>query len=302
MLQNFSFLNEQGLIPGLEETESAFYQRIEFCQNLSFHLDQADKESFPFKKQKPAPLFFLKEAFDLTKSLYGISPTWVPVFFSNYQLTPWHAGCAWIFQLNEKTPLAAFLQLRAHFKHFPTYLGMYHRKELMAHELAHVGRLMLDELKFEEFFAYQTSPYRLRRWLGPLIQSSKESLFFIILLGLITFVDLVLLGTGEAGGSHLVKGLKGVCFAFVFLAFTRLIKRHFTLSQCLKKLKLLIKDPFQSSHLLYRLSDEEICQFAKQSSQEIQTFITNRTKTSFRWKFLNQVYKIDERSKTSHLT
>ena len=91
----------------------------------------------------------LDEASFKTKELYGIQPTWTPLFFNNYQLAPWHGGCAWIFQLTENAPTAALLQLRAPFRHQPTYLNLYRRDELIAHELSHVGRMMYQEPQFE---------------------------------------------------------------------------------------------------------------------------------------------------------
>jgi hypothetical protein len=291
MSQDFFLLNKQGFIPGPQETEAEFYERIEFCRHLLTHLaEESEATQLPFEEKDLATKTTLEEAFDLTNSLYGIQPEWVPLFFSNHQLTPWHGGCAWIFQLNEHTPLAAFLQLRAHFRHFATYLRVYYRKELIAHELSHVGRLMLDEPQFEEFFAYQSSPYAWRRWLGPLIQSSTESLFFILLLGLIFIVDLAILGTGHSTLSSMTNWLKLVPLFFIFYAFIRLTQRHWTLQQCLKNLKFLTHSSNQASHLLYRLCDSEIRQFAKESPENIKKFIENQSFHSFRWSFLSKLY------------
>ena len=118
------------------------------------------------------------------RRIYGFAPHWVPLFFSNYQLAPWHGGCAWIFQLNDNTPYAAFLQLRSAFRTQKRYLGMYERTELIAHEMAHIGRMMFEEPEFEEIIAFQSSTNRFRRFFGPLFRSSKESMLFVIVLGL----------------------------------------------------------------------------------------------------------------------
>lgn len=290
MSQNFAFLNQQGFIPGPHETEEDFYQRVQFCENLLFHLKQDPETAFPFEDIDTASQSISKEAFDLTKKFYGIHPDWVPLFFSNHQLAPWHGGCAWIFQLNETTPLAAFLQLRAHFRHSSTYLGFYHRKELIAHELAHVGRLMLNDPQFEEFFAYQSSSYSWRRWLGPLIQSSTESLIFILLLGLIFLVDLATLSLNHPTLLLITGWLKLAPLILIGLALIRLIKRHLILQRCLKKLTCLTTDSTQAAHLLYRLQDKEISQFAKKSIDSIKEYISHQIPHSFRWRFLSKIY------------
>ena len=94
------------------------------------------------------------------------------MIFSNERLAPWHGGCAWIFQFAEGLPTAALIQLRQVFSRQPTFLGIYHRDELLTHELVHVGRMKFEEPRFEELFAYETSTSAFRRWFGPLIQAS----------------------------------------------------------------------------------------------------------------------------------
>jgi len=287
MSHDFAFLNQQGFIPGPQETEESFYARVDFCQDLLKHLTHEANAELPFEANDLASKNSLDEAFSLTDALYGIAPKWVPLFFSNYQLTPWHGGCAWIFQLNEHTPDAAFLQLRNHFRDSPSYLGIYQRKELIAHELAHVGRLMLHSPQFEEYFAYQTSTHAWRRWLGPIVQSSTESLLFILLLGFILIADLAILGSGNYSFIQANNWLKLLPLFLILLAFIRLTIRHFTLRRCLKQLKGLTSWPY---HLLYRLDDQEIKQFARWTPSEIKKFIENASQKAFRWQFLKKLY------------
>lgn len=280
--------NEQGFIPGPDESEAAFQERIAFCQNLEDHLKSLVGTQLPFKTNDLKSKEILEQALPLTQSLYGIQPRWVPLFFGNYQLAPWHGGCAWIFQLNDHTPTSAFLQLRANFCNTSNFLGVYQRRELIAHELAHVGRMLYQEPQFEEFFAYQSSPSRWRRWLGPIVQSSKESFFFILLLSLVIMTDFALLSLGPKMAAF-TWWTRLFPFAVIALALGRLVYRHHILKLCLKKLKILLL-PLQAEHLLYRLRDQEIKHFSQISPERIEEFIEQATSQSFRWRFLKALF------------
>lgn len=282
--------NHQGFIPGLEETETAFQERVAFCQHLESQLEQEVGANLPFEVTDKEAKILLEEVLPFTQKLYGIQPRWTPIFFSNYQLTPWHGGCAWIFQLNEYTPTAAFLQLRKTFRHSLTFLGIYNRRELIAHELAHVGRMMYQEPQFEEMLAYQSSSSCWRRWLGPIVQSSKESFFFIFILGTIILADFALLSLGTQMLA-IAWWLKLIPLIFIALAAGRLLTRHYTFKKCLQHLESLYF-PQEARHLRYRLLDNEIKQFSKFSPLEIRHFIERSAVHSFRWRFLKAIYPI----------
>lgn len=279
--------NAQGFIPGPDEAETEFQKRIAFCCHLEHHLEQQADAHLPFEVKDQESQRILEEVLPLTQKLYGIQPQWVPLFFSNYQLAPWHGGCAWIFQLNDQTPTAAFLQLRARFRHSPSLMGIYHRNELMAHELAHVGRMLYQEPQFEEFLAYQSSsPWR--RWLGPIVQSSKESFFFILLLGFAILTDFALLSIGPKM-TAIAWWMKLLPLGFIAFALGRLMYRHHILKKCLQNLEKLYS-PLEAKHLLYRLRDSEIKQFSRFAPAKIQEFIDQTADQSFRWRFLKTVY------------
>lgn len=282
--------NIQGFIPGPNEAETSFAERVAFCQHLEQHLIQKVGAELPFQVGDQNNQDLLQDALPLTQDLYGIRPQWVPLFFSNYQLAPWHGGCAWIFQLDEQTPTTAFLQLRARLRNFPSYLGIYRRTELIAHELAHVGRMLYQEPQFEEILAYQSSSSSWRRWLGPIVQSSKESLFFILLLGVIILSDFALLSLNMKSAMVIAFWIKTIPFFLIFVGLGRLIYRHRLYKKCLKNLTLLYQQPKIARHLLYRLRDSEIKQFAHFSPKQIQNFIRSAEKTSFRWLFLKTLY------------
>jgi hypothetical protein len=286
-LSEIIYWNQQGLIPGPEETKEDFEKRAHFCLNLQKHL--AEQANLPFTEDDHDQNF-LHEAFVKTQLLYGIAPTWTPVFFSNYQLTPWHAGCAWIFQIGENTPMAAFLQLRSQFRKKSTYLGLYQRSELMAHELAHVGRMLYQEPQFEEILAYRSSISPWRRWLGPIIQSSKESLFFILLLGLLIMTNLASMTLNYT----FMSWLNLLPLILITIALIRLSQRQRQFTDCLKKLEALYGSLQIAQHLIYRLSDKEIKFFAASNPLIIKNFIKQQLTHSFRWGFLHTIYPFKE--------
>ncbi len=108
----FPHWNSRGFIPGPQETEAKFEERIAFCENLEKSLREKGQE-FPFQLEEEKSEEALREAFAITEPLYGVQPDWILLFFSNFQLAPWHGASTWIFQLTENSPTAAFLQLRA---------------------------------------------------------------------------------------------------------------------------------------------------------------------------------------------
>jgi|GEM_PF-691357 len=288
LLRQWRQWNGEGFIPGPYEKESLFQERIVFCLNLEQELLQ--KEDFPFGATDPPSQEILNEALPLTQKLYGIQPHWVPLFFSNDQMFPWHAGCAWIFQRDAQTPTAAFLQLRLPFRHSSSFLRIYQRRELIAHELAHVGRMLYHEPQFEEILAYQSSSSRWRRWLGPIVQSSGESLFFVSLLALLILTHLALLFFPER--VSIAWWTELLPFLLIAFALGRVTYRWQVLTRCLGHLAALYSSPDEARHLLYRLRDSEIRQFSRSSPLKIQTLIEEAAKKSFRWRFLSALYPI----------
>lgn len=285
----FKEWNQQGLFPGPDETEKEFIDRANFCLELDQNLSQQVGADLPFNIKDRASKNILQMSSPLTQKLFGITPEWVPLFFSNHQLSSWQGGCAWIFQLTEATPTAAFLQLRANFRANTSYLGLYNREELISHELSHVGRMMYHEPQFEEVLAYQTSSKSWRRWLGPIVQSPRESLIFVLLLGLIIIADAALISLGNSPLAHTwTMWLKLLPIALIGLALSRLGLRQWQFSRCLKKLENLYNDPEIAQHVIYRLRDNEIKEFGAASVQDIRTYMN--AQQSFRWTFLKQIY------------
>lgn len=276
--------NEKGLIPGPGESVESFVQRVEYCLKLSEHIEN----KLPFSVENEASSELIQEVCVYISPLYDIAPDWVPVFFSNYRLAPWHGGCAWIFQMSEEEPTAAFFQLRQGLKEAPTYLWFYNRTDLMAHEMAHVGRMMFEEPRFEEMLAYRTSKNRWRRWWGSLINSSAESAWFVFILLPIIFFDLYLLFAGYERYYWSVMWIKLLPLGLVLAAIIRLWRKHAVLERTLKKLTSISDSKTKAEAFLYRLTDKEIEIFSKMTVQEIVKYA--ESDSSLRWRVIKQAY------------
>ncbi len=291
-MNNWKEINDQGFIPGIDETEEAFNQRVLFCQNLQQNLFENVQADLPFNVSDQASKSISEEAFTLTSALYGITPAWALIFFSNYQLTPWHGGCAWIFQLDAQSPTAAFLQLRSNFRTKKSYLGLYHRSELLAHEFAHVGRMVYNEPKYEEVLAYRSSQVKWRRFFGPIVESSKESLLFIFVLLATLVADLSLLSMNSTFTSSLAFWLPMLPTALILIALFRLMRKQAKFNRCLQRLTDTFHDGITAGHLIYRLTDHEIDLFAHSTPDQIRSYIHSQKEISFRWKFISSNYPL----------
>lgn len=287
-------LNRQGLIPGPDETEEAFLARVSYCLELQSQCASADGSGLPPCERSEECIALLAEAYPLTQSLYDIAPSWLPVAFSNYRLAPWHAGCAWIFQVDENSPTGAFLQLRKRFRGTNKGFSLCKRNELIAHEVAHVGRAMFEEPRFEELLAYRSSHLAWRRWLGPIVQTAWESGLFALILMLILMLDLFLIFTGQHATYELLFWAKLIPVAMVFAAVVRLGRRHRAFNRCLANLKLVCKKREDADALIYRLTDHEIETFATSTPEAIIAYAGESEKLSLRWRVIEAAYlKVD---------
>lgn len=282
--------NRQGLIPGPEESEADFLKRCHYCLQLKANMGSQLSQEIPFLQTDPLSEEILKEAFPKTKQFYAIEPSWIPLFFSNYKLSPWHGGCAWIFQQHEDSPTGAFFQLRQEFRNSKKYLTIYRRDELIAHELVHVGRMMFQEPKFEEILAYRSSGSTFRRFLGPLVGAAWESALFVFVLFFIFILDLSIVFMGRPEYYQAVLWLKLLPLALILGAFIRLTIRQRQFKACLKRLQEAVGDDQKGNAIAFRLQDKEIIAMGKWSKEQILDYAKLGCKKSLRWKLIAQAY------------
>jgi hypothetical protein len=267
MIENW---NKIGLIPGPGETKENFEKRATFCLNLNEEL----AEHSPFTKEEMAEKLITQKAFEKTKTLFDIRPTWVPIFISNHKLPPWQGGAAWIFQLKEDSPTAALIQLKKN----PPF---HSKEEILSHELVHAARSGFEEKKFEEFLAYQTSTSWFRKTFGPLFESAWESLVLLLLFAAIVILDLVFIFNEDALKELL--WLKLLPVGFIGLLLFRLYRRHRTFQRCKRRLEGVTGSAMA---MILRLTDEEIARFAK--GEDVHAY--SKKQDCLRWQVIKQAY------------
>lgn len=261
--QDLDTLRYQGFIPGPLEEEVSFNERVSYCLHL--------KNDFEFTTPPPE---ILEEALPITERLFGIAPSWIPLNFSNQQLPPWVGGCAWIFQKTKSSPTGAFIQLRKSLKDSPSLL-LYDRKELLAHELSHVGRMAFDEPKYEEIFAYMTSPHTFRRFIGPVFSQNWEMMIFMTFVIFVFLADLCSLWWGGWDSYVALFPLKILPFAWLGWLLCKLTLKQLKIKRLKKRFPV---------KLLYCLTDLEIDSFDKMTDEQIQLYGTQQT--CLRWKMI----------------
>ncbi|MES2344404.1 MAG: hypothetical protein V4494_00495, partial [Chlamydiota bacterium] len=239
----------RGLIPGPSESRESFFERVDRVQSNLSKNNVSSEDWLPAKK--------------ITQSLFGFSPDWVQAQYSNKNLLPWEGAAVWVgFSFN--------IQLREKFRK-GSYLGIYQRNEVLAHEAVHAARMAFEEPCFEEVFAYLTSSNRWRKISGPFFRSPKETLFFVLmlgfsLLGIIFFNDLF-------GFLPLV---------ILFLGVLRLVGIRRIFSRAFQKCKKIINgNPYA---FLLHLTDKEIFLFAEASQENIYEYVN--AQTSIRWEMI----------------
>ena len=225
-------LNSQGLIPGPKESEEDFLSRVRRG------MIREEKDWIPRAHLEWTALH-LKEVFDF-------SPVCLPIFYSNRSLAPWEGAAAWI-----ENGRVSSIQLREGFKK-GSYLWLYKRDEVIAHEAVHAARCAFNEEKFEEFFAFLVSEKKWRRVLGPLLKRPWEIWPFFIC----AFVGVFF---GEA---MLLWG----AFLWASMGFWRLARRHRQLRGASEAVLEVVGGDRKTRAVLFRLTDEEILRFSKGKS------------------------------------
>ena len=134
-------LYARGIFPGPGEEEAAFIARASKLESCGFVCPNV-------------------------KQLYICAPDWLRISYSNKNLTPFEGGATWIDEANIPS-----VQLRKELEK-GSYLRLYKRDEIIAHEAVHAMRMAFNENQFEEILAYSTSKSAVRRFSGPHFNAS----------------------------------------------------------------------------------------------------------------------------------
>lgn len=281
--------NAYGMVPGPEETEEEFQKRVEFCLSLKAMISK-DFGDFDAKwVQDTDDQILLKPAFQEIEKIYGIKPLWVPIFFSNFRLWPWHGASAWIFQLRENGPLGACIQIRKALYDRDLYLKIYHRDELLTHEFCHIGRMAFEEKKYEELLAYRLSKRFFTQFFAPILLFISESRLFILLLLTTVILDIIFLSYGALDTYFHALWFKGILLLWLIFGSFQMFRRKGRMQTVLVKLQAIFQE---AESVLFRLTDREIEQFYTMPLHEIRYYMENET--SLRWKVIKAAYPIKQ--------
>lgn len=253
--------NRRGLIPGLHESKTSFTQRA--GQASPGSLDVGVKG-------------------ELLHQL-GMAPDWVACIVSNRGLLPWHGG------VTEIDGGDAHIQVRRS----GWFVGG--ANEVLCHELAHAGRVAFQDDRYEEVFAYATSKRWWRRLLGPIIDRPVEVWLFLFSLLLPLGAEVVLSLAGIWPRWEWPLALYAVPLGLFLLGLRRLVKRHRTVRKCCSHLAELTGCAKRAFHWAYRLADTEIEACARYSPVELEAWIEQQAKVSWRWDLLTQLYLSERR-------
>lgn len=245
----------RGIFIRADETEEAYLQRILALQVVAHSADPSLIE------------------------LYGFSPDWIPVVYSNDDIRFWEAGISWIDESSD--PPRIGIQLRQHFESNRFLYGVYSKEEVLEHEYVHAARFLFEASVYDEHFCYYTSFGRgalscIRAVLGPLFQERYEVLVVLLLL-LIPLFCMVF-------GCDTLLGILP-CVSFMVYLSLRLTWRWKRWLFCRKHLRALVAKEMQ---LMVRLRDCEIDLFSSLSVSDIYEWVQRQD--CFRWRFLRQRY------------
>ncbi len=218
----------------------------------------------------------MAEAAEITYALYAFKIDWVLGFFLSSNLGLLWGGCA--ISVPEED-FSLFL-IRKSFRSAKKWF-IYRRDELLSHELCHIARAPLNDYRFEEHFAYQTSFSRLRRYMGNCFIYRYDALGFIMPVMLLLFIQIMI--TLEVvrlpiWPFWLVAGLYPI---WLF------IRNQLSRNMIHKAQSKLAKICALPAAVLFRCSATEIDQFAKVADDSIGKLWQEKVEHELRWQVID---------------
>lgn len=286
-IETLAKLDASGLIVAPMENFSDYLIRIEgvmsFTEKVTTELDKSGHFELDEKIVLPAenliPESIIEEAAGITVPLYEITVCWVPGFFLSQSLGILWGGCSYTDNENN---LNLFL-VRSSFATRKKWF-VYRRDELISHELCHAARAVLNDHTYEEYFAYQTSPKKTRRYLGGCFRTRFDALFFLlpIMTLLVAQISLTIIGRNifPIWPFWIASG--------IFPAFL-LIRNHCERRRIHRAGANLRKAGISRVNaVLFRSLTAEIKHFAKlKDSQQLIKYINERVESELRWRIIH---------------
>ena len=277
-------LDGAGFLPRRGESAEQFFRRVETILGIHREFEaelaaagEVGVYGLQLRSQDRIPDEIIGEAEEVTDRLYSFRTRHVPGFFLSRDVGLLWGGC---MICDPDHPLSVFL-IRGAFRKRQRWL-FYNRRELLAHELCHSMRQSLEEITLEEYFAYQTSPSRLRRYLGNCFIREYDAIWFVI--------PALLLLLAQVAQSFWLPGLPvwpfwPVALAYpAFLLIRNGISRRLVTRAAKKLAAFGVEKP---SAVLFRLDRGEIRRIgAMERPGEFEQYAAERKESDFRWAIL----------------
>lgn len=284
-------LDAHGFIPGRSESFDQFKSRLgrilaaveEFEREIG---DRGEINVFgglALRQDDRIAPEIVAEAASLTEQLYRFSIDWAPGFFLSKDIGLLWGGCA---IADTEKPLTIFL-IRDSFRHRRRWF-IYDRRELLAHELCHTARGLRD-YKLEEFFAYQTAPSRLRRYLGNCFIKKYDALLFLLPVLLLLAVQML----------QTFAGIMFPVWPFWIIALLYparlLIRNQLARNRFFRARKRLLNFGFgAAAAILFRSTWDETGTIAgMKTRQEFLDFVDSAADHELRWKIIRHRFIVE---------
>jgi hypothetical protein len=210
--------DRHGLFPAPGENHQQFANRLsrlaaaldELKKNLEQNGSVEPCSGIKLQKNSAIPGNITGEALEKTCRLYDVKPDWVPGFFADESFGMLWGGCA----LSDPASNLVLFIIRKVFLKKRKFL-VYDRQELMAHELTHAAHQSIDEIKYEEYFAYRTAQSALRRFSGGCFIYKHDALCFLLPILLLPIVQFLNIFTALALPMNLFYVLAAIYPAFL---------------------------------------------------------------------------------------
>ncbi len=292
-LSKLAHLDSLGFLVGQKETFEDFRQRLlNLCDALDEFEDKLEQgddeveifEGLTVRRDRRIPVDIIAEAAKLTEKYYRFSITWAPGFFMSRDIGLLWGGCA----VSDSRQILTVFLIRSNFMNKRKWF-IYDRRELLAHELCHAARTVIDDNKLEEFFAYQTAPSVIRRYMGNCFIYKCDAIFF--LLPTIVLLAAQLVKTFNTSLTYHIWPFWVFALAYpVYLLLRNNIARVVFFRACSKLLAFGFVD---ATAILFRCGWQDVKKIAVLSSPEaFRRFVQNRSSIDLRWKVIQHRFII----------
>ena len=278
-------LDSLGFLAAPGEDEAAYAARLKTEEGkiCAFRTQlQREKVLEPYQglivdSHSEIPAEILDEAAETTRNAYGFEIRWVPGFFPVKGLGLLWGGCS----IGSYEDIPALFIIRRSFEKKRRFF-IYSREELTSHELCHVARSPLNDMPYEEHFAYAISHSALRRYSGNCFKSEKDALFFLLPVFLLLAVQIL-----RTFYRPDIPALPFWILAFVWpvwllIANARARKRYFRAESALR--------PYtdRPQAVLFRCVSDEINAFADAADdpEAVRKMLEAKKDSDLRWKII----------------